>query len=334
MVRLTIVCNIVCIDCLQKQTDPTQTEALKVHLRGWDSLLGYQDKPVPLCDLVDQLKEETIVQKLLEDAALVRELLSRMSWLAILLATAAFTGAITPPGGWDSGRLFLPYAGNNNSVDTCADPLAAVNQSGGNNSKPADSAKDARCPTTVQFGSMRAYNTLVMLTFGISISLVLFLVAFSIPSIKVVPHNRQAMAGHMYDQLVFATFLMVLTVACGTGAITAALVAVYPVGLVVSDMWAPFAVSSLFLLVALVVMAFAFSNMWPGCAAVWHPFQDILAVLLVPWRGLRRQWAAFLGRPPPTPHWNVDAPCIAAAYKRVRDALLRTGDAASRRLTA
>lgn len=111
----THVC-LACTACLQRA--PAEADALKVHLRGWDSLVGCHEYPVALCTLVGGLMQQAVVQKLLEDAALVRELLTRMSWLAILLATAAFTGAITPPGGWDNGRLFLPYAGNINSVDT------------------------------------------------------------------------------------------------------------------------------------------------------------------------------------------------------------------------
>jgi hypothetical protein len=246
-------------------------------MRGWDAMLGYRTYPEFLHKVVGELEQKAMIQKLLEDAALVRELLTRMSWLAILLATAAFTGAITPPGGWDNGRLFLPYAGNANSLDTCA--VLSDSVSGANASKPADTGKDARCPTTIQFGSMRAYNSLILLTFGVSIALVLFLVAFSIPSAKVLQHNRDALAGHIYVQLVSATLVMAVTVACGLGAITAALVTVYPVDMVVSDVWAPFAVSSAFLLIALFALGHAFSNMWPGCAAAKHPFQDLLALL-------------------------------------------------------
>jgi hypothetical protein len=185
------VCLSVCLSaatftgCLQREHNAA--EALKVKMRGWDAMLGYRTYPEFLHKVVGELEQKAMIQKLLEDAALVRELLTRMSWLAILLATAAFTGAITPPGGWDNGRLFLPYAGNANSLDTCA--VLSDSVSGANASKPADTGKDARCPTTIQFGSMRAYNSLILLTFGVSIALVLFLVAFSIPSAKVLQHN-------------------------------------------------------------------------------------------------------------------------------------------------
>lgn len=178
-----------------------------------------------------------------------------------------------------TSTAWTPGAGCTQSLAAAAAAAAAANHSDGNSSSPADSGKDPRCPSTIQFASMRAYNALVLLTFGISIALVLFLVAFSIPDTKVTLHNRAALAGHMYDQLLFATIMMAVTVACGLGAITAALVTVYPVDMVVSDVWAPFAVSSAFLLIALFALGHAFSNMWPGCAAVKHPFQDLLALL-------------------------------------------------------
>lgn len=261
---------------------PAPAEALKVSLWGWSDLLGDVDYlmgsagervlyPRPLKGLIGKLRRGTIVQKLLEDAALARELLTRLSWLAILLATAAFTGAITPPAGCDNGRLFLPYNKvGNRSVGACLSRTSGQNV-----------AEDARCPTTVQFNMLRAYSILVMLTFGVSIALVLLLVAFSIPTTRVVPHDRAALAGHVYDQLMFSTLLMVIAVGCGLGAITSALLAVYPVELI-DDVWIPFAVSAAFMGLATCMLLGALLDMWPGFDAVLHPFADVQALCFWP----------------------------------------------------
>lgn len=288
-VTLEHACSLRCNACCSTagpvvllQEAPAPAEALKVSLWGWSDLLGDVDYlmgsagervlyPRPLKGLIGKLRRGTIVQKLLEDAALARELLTRLSWLAILLATAAFTGAITPPAGCDNGRLFLPYNKvGNRSVGACLSRTSGQNV-----------AEDARCPTTVQFNMLRAYSILVMLTFGVSIALVLLLVAFSIPTTRVVPHDRAALAGHVYDQLMFSTLLMVIAVGCGLGAITSALLAVYPVELI-DDVWIPFAVSAAFMGLATCMLLGALLDMWPGFDAVLHPFADVQALCFWP----------------------------------------------------
>jgi hypothetical protein len=60
--------------------------------------------------LAVKLRRATTVQRLLHDQGTVLELLSRLSWLGVLLGAATFTAALAPPGGCDSGLLFLNYS--------------------------------------------------------------------------------------------------------------------------------------------------------------------------------------------------------------------------------
>jgi hypothetical protein len=270
-----------------------QMPSVLVKLQGWEALLGAQCGSVPLNDkqMTRRLRIQAIVVKLLTDKDAFMSSLERLSWLAVLLAATTFTGAIAPPGGYDNGMLFLPYsaadcssAGNSSSSSSSSQAYSSA----ANCSVPARSAgacpagasdisgvcvlvpdvcsDGLECRVKPRADLLRAFFVLDLLSFGFSMALVLFVVASSMP--RRIDAQAAKFAGIIWLSFVAASLLMVLAVACGVGAMVAAVLAVYPVELQ-ADVYGPFGVM-------LGLMGFALWGLGVRWVAI-HPGQDAVS---------------------------------------------------------
>lgn len=282
-----------------------------VKLLGWDALVGPQllqsgiqqsqqhqqgDDAAndalfqPLQNIVEQLRRDAIVKRLLTDKDTIITSLERLSWLAVLLAAATFTAAIAPPGGYDNGLLFLPYSNADcqseqssgssgggeqpySSVSSCsisaskaACPVGAEDISGTCIQAPDACTNGIDCKAQLYAGNLRAFFVLDLLSFGFSMALVLFVVACSMP--RKIGTQSAKYAGLIWLSLVVASLLMAAAVGCGMGALVAGLLAVYPKELLV-DVWAPFAVTAAMTGCAFWMLVVRWMAMWPGSAAFW-----------------------------------------------------------------
>jgi hypothetical protein len=256
-----------------------------VRLYGWDALLGRkQSTSKQLCDLVDKLRLETTVKRLLTDKDTITTSLERLSWLAVLLAATTFTAAIAPPGGYNNGLLFLPYSNADcrgdqssssqayNSVDNCtipfskgACPVGAQDISGAC-IQALDACTDRLgCKAQVRVSILRAFFVLDLLSFGFSMALVLFVVACSMP--RKIGVRSARYAGLIWLSLVAASFLMAAAVGCGMGALVAGVLAVYPKEFV-ADVLVPFGVTITMTACAFWGLVVRWVAMFPGKAAV------------------------------------------------------------------
>jgi Leucine-rich repeat (LRR) protein len=120
------------------------------------------------------IRRATVIEKLLADEGFVRDLLTKLSWLATLLASAAFAAGRAPPGGWISGGL----------------PSCSSNTMG-----------EGTCPAGAE-GWLRMFSLFDLLTFGTSAALVMFLVACAIPRRDI--GDKAAVAGQMSISLLLS----------------------------------------------------------------------------------------------------------------------------------
>jgi Leucine-rich repeat (LRR) protein len=222
----------------------------QVALRGWGELLDNfrdieQDGTITMTAAVAQrLRRATIIQRLLNDQSTILELLSRLSWLGVLLAAATFTGAIAPPGGYDQGLLFLDYSRNDcrgynetaaySSVINCNTTTVKQNctissaNPGGCVHRPSDctSIGGISCKVMPNVTLLHIFFVLDLLSFGLSMTLVLLVVACSIPRTGWV--DPAAAAGLIWMSLFHASTLLFVAVESGMMALLAGVLAVYP----------------------------------------------------------------------------------------------------------
>lgn len=211
---------------------------MRVNLQGWAPWEGIVqdefgvggDAPyVLLRDIKGSLLVATKIEKLMSDEGFVRDLLTKLSWLAVLLASAAFAAGRSPPGGWKDGGL------------------------------PSCSSA-AHCPAGSQ-DFLRRFFVLDLLTFGFAAALVLYLVACAVPQTG---QTRRDAAVRMYVSLWIAALLLSAAVGCGMGALWAGVLAVYPSEFVVVDVWVPLAVSAGLLLAAACWLVARLCEVYPG----------------------------------------------------------------------
>uniref|UniRef100_A0A383V1J9 PGG domain-containing protein n=1 Tax=Tetradesmus obliquus TaxID=3088 RepID=A0A383V1J9_TETOB len=169
----------------------------KVVLKGWGALGTQQHDQTlqflfgqSLRGLVPQLRTETTVKRLLTDSETIISSLERLSWLAVLLAATTFTAAVAPPGGYNSGLLFLPYSnagcrvsssssGSSGSSGISSSSVGAQDINGSCIQAPDTCSDGLACRAQVSANRLRAFFVLDLLSFGFSMALVLFVVACS-----------------------------------------------------------------------------------------------------------------------------------------------------------
>ena len=184
------------------------------------------------------LRRATVIEALLADESFVRDLLTKLSWLAILLASAAIAAGRAPPGGWNQGGL--PSCNSTMGHSTC----------------PAGSQ-----------GYLRQFFVLDLLTFGFSAALVLLLVASAIPCRNV--GDRAAVAGQMFLVLCLAVLLLSAALGCGMWTLWVGVLAVYPSEYAGQDVWGPLKVSLALMGLAWIVLIIRPLLLFPGWQAVY-----------------------------------------------------------------
>jgi hypothetical protein len=222
------------------------------------------------------------VKRLLTDKDTIVTSLERLSWLAVLLAATTFTAAIAPPGGYNNGLLFLPYSDANchsssssqaySSVNNCtipdgksACPIGAQDINGTCIQAPDLCTDGLGCKVQLQASILRVFFALDLLSFGFSMSLVLFVVVCSMPRKFGIQSAKYA--GMIWLSLVMASFLMAAAVGCGMGALVAGVLAVYPVELV-KDVWGPCGFTLAITACAFLALVMRWKAMYPGWPAV------------------------------------------------------------------
>eukprot|EP00877_Chromochloris_zofingiensis_P006240 jgi/Chrzof1/186/Cz01g06100.t1 len=212
-----------------------------VVLQGWGALVpvpgGSHEQPVVLKDIASHLRQVAVIQRLLTDKDSVLTSLERLSWLAVMLAAATFTGAIAPPGGYNDGLLFLPYNNNDrsssngsssssggssipsySSINNCtiASTSNAMCPIGADDIRGCISTPDTctdgvSCKVHLQQNQLHNFFWLDLMSFGFSMTLVLFVVSCSMPR-DVGVDSRQS-AGITWLSLVVASALLAAAVA-------------------------------------------------------------------------------------------------------------------------
>jgi hypothetical protein len=193
------------------------------------------------------LKVAISVQKLVHDKEFVLELLSRYSWLAVLLGAATYAGALAAAGGFDSGLPFVSYSaadckGMNQTAPYSA--LMQCNTSGPMQNCSISDADPGGCvkvpdqctdihdthsmscrvkPDAKQVMDFLLYN---VLSFNNSMSLIVLVVTCSMPLRRVWHPAAAAVAIWWFLAVGFA--LLMTAVFWGSMAVQAALLAVLP----------------------------------------------------------------------------------------------------------
>jgi hypothetical protein len=171
------------------------------------------------------LRRATIIQRLLGDQGTVLELLSRLSWLGVLLAATTFTAALAPPGGYENGLLFLTYTPadcrGSDQVAAYSSEVQCVSAGsrqnctirdadlGGCVRKPdqCTSIEGSSCSVQPSQSLLLWFFVFDLLSFGFSMMLVMFVVACSIP--RTGRSEPRIAAGAFWLSLVVASSLLV-----------------------------------------------------------------------------------------------------------------------------
>jgi hypothetical protein len=169
--------------------------------------------------------------------------LERMSWLAVLLATATFIAFMQPPGGLDNEQVLVS--------DSSACSWHAVPAANGT----ADDA-DRRCALLVFF-------IMDGLSFGFSMGCVMLIIVLSMPRLQY--EDQKIEAGRFWLLLLATWVLLYLAVLTGFAAFIAS-------GLAVMNAWrvvvGPVIPGMALLVVGFVAIVTRFHSLHPGAAAI------------------------------------------------------------------
>jgi hypothetical protein len=172
--------------------------------------------------------------------------LERMSWLAVLLATATFIAFMQPPGGLDDDSKQVLV-----SNSTACAPISAMR---------AHQAAVRACALSVFF-------VLDGMSFGFSIGCVMMIIVMSMPRRQY--HDEKREAGRFWGLLLVTWVLLYATVLTGFGAFIASGLAVHNMASVVVG---PVIPDMILLVTGIVAIVHRFRSLHPGWQAVWIAF--------------------------------------------------------------
>jgi hypothetical protein len=205
----------------------------------------------PAVEQVDKIIER---QRQLRDALAnnqrnLQGTLERMSWVAILLATATFIGFLQPPGG---------YADGGHQVRSSGMTSCTVKHSAANAYADAGGLKQGQCGMFLFF----IFDTL---SFSFSLGCVVFIVTLSIPRTSY--KDSELETGGIWLRLAFVWMLLYVAVATGFGAFAAGARAVYAEFGVMIGALVP---GILLLLLGLWIILHRLYCLFPGRRSVWR----------------------------------------------------------------
>lgn len=180
--------------------------------------------------------------------------LERMSWLAVLLATATFIGFLQPPAGTTVSKEYtvtVPVGNDTQAVDKLTGRTET------------DLARDLS-------PAKRLFLVLDTWSFLLALSCLVIIVVLSMPRLKSDTDSKEA--GRFWIMLVLAWGQLYLAVATGCGAFVASALCLYDDK---SHIWPPTIIGSTILLMGCCFILQRFATLSPGITAVCLGMQEI-----------------------------------------------------------
>lgn len=213
--------------------------------------------PVVIKQIIRKLDQHRSIIKLAKQQERMLETLERMSWIAVLLATATFIGFLQPP----SGALTEGKQANTKLSDTSGVVDAAI----------------------------KAFFILDTCSFLLSFASLVIIVVLSMPRLASQSYKREA--GRFWLLLVLAWGQLYLAVGAGCGAFVASAFAMYVP--TTPSIWVPTCWGGFLLFLGLCIICQRFRNLYPGLesialgiAEIWQ--RDLPFHGLIPCGGLLR----------------------------------------------
>jgi hypothetical protein len=241
-------------ECTQLAALPhsmTQLELKTINFEGCSLLESWlppayleaspQDK---IRHLLDAQHDPAVIQLTTQQDNMLTTL-ERMSWLAVLLATATFIAFMQPPGGFDEGRQVLV------SNSTACAAVSTMVQ---------DAAARRSCALLVFF-------VLDAMSFGFSIGCVTTIIVMSMPRVQY--HDDLLEAGRFWILLLLTWVLLYCAVLTGFGAFIASGLSVYNMTRLVAG---PLVPGIVLLFFGVIAIAMRFKSLYPGKPALQAAF--------------------------------------------------------------
>jgi hypothetical protein len=225
-------CGIASPPMVKDENAREQVKPLQLSLKGCSSLLQLADTEMPpqqqvlkVLQLQQQLREQQqqqlweqqqqqllrqrqqqlkAIQQLTTQQDTMLTTLERMSWLAVLLATATFVAYMSPPGGAVKGQVLV------SNISVCSDWQ----------SKPEDDSG-----ASIRSCALLVFFVLDGLSFGFSLGCVMMITIMSMPRIRYDDDDLEA--GRFWLLLLFTWVLLYVAVVTGFFAFIASGVAVH-----------------------------------------------------------------------------------------------------------